>query len=112
MLVGRKTIGCKAIDSNGRLVSVVCFQVDNGAVAHLFTTPSAGLQWAPPKNHPVLKRHRNWNLASWSSGGEAHMLASTIEEGKFRQLVPGYIAERTAHNTATLASSPGLIADR
>ena len=105
VMAGRKTFGCKAFDAHGRAVSVICFQVDSGGVAHLFTTPSAGLQLAPPKNHPVLKRHRNWNLASWSSGGQAYMLATTMEEAKFRQLVPDYIALQMVRLTAILATA-------
>ena len=108
-LAGRKTFGCKAIDAHGRPVSVVCFQINDGEVAHLFTTPRNGLRLTPPAHHPVFKHHRNWNLASWSSGGRAHMLASTIEEEKFRQLVPGYIAVQMAHRMPKFAI---LLVDR
>jgi len=103
MLTGRKTFGCKAIEAHGRFVSVICFQVNGGEVAHLFTTPRTGLDLSPPENHPVFKRHRNWNLASWSSGAQAHMLATTMEEEKLRHLVLNYIAVEIVQRVAMLA---------
>jgi hypothetical protein len=103
MLAGRKTFGCKAIDAHGRTISVICFQVNSGEVAHLFTTPRAGLELTPPENHPVFKRHRNWNLASWSSGAQAHMLASTMDEEKFRHLVLNYVAVQIVQRAAMFA---------
>ena len=102
-LAGKRTFGCKMILSHGRKVSMICFDLGNREAAHLFTTPRAGLRILPPDNHPAFKQLRNWNLASWSSGQQVHMLASDIEEGRFRQLVPDFIAANQAQRGAMMA---------
>jgi hypothetical protein len=103
MLAGKKALGCKALKSAGRFVSVICFKLDNEGVVHLFTTSGAGLQFPPPEHHPSFHRHRNWNLANWSNGELVHMLASTIDEEKFRKLVPSDIARQMIHDAMMLA---------
>ena len=86
-LASRPTFGCKAIDSHGRTTSLICFDLGNAEQAHLFITPSAGLKMAQPEDHPLFGHRRHWNLASWRSGENVHMLASQIDEGKFRALL-------------------------
>ena len=93
-LASHPTFGCKMIDAGGRKISLLCFDLGNEEQAHLFTTPRAGLKLAPPEEHPIFSRHRNWNLASWRSGEEVHMLATEIDESRLRALLPAAIAAR------------------
>lgn len=91
-LTASASFGCKMIDSNGRKVSLICFDLGNGEAAHLFTTPSAGLKIQPPEKHPIFSRHENWNLARWRAGDDVHMLATEIDETRLRALLPATIA--------------------
>ena len=86
-LASSPTFGCKTIDSHGRKVSLICFDLGNKEQAHLFTTPRAGLKLTPPENHPLFGHRRHWNLASWSSGENVHMVASQMDGEKLRALL-------------------------
>ena len=91
-LASHPSFGCKTIDSHGRKVSLICFDLGNKEQAHLFTTPRAGLRLPPPQSHPIFAHRRHWNLASWSSGEDVHMLASELDVEKLRALLPAAIA--------------------
>ena len=95
-LAAHPTFGCKTIDSHGRKVSLICFDLGNKEQAHLFTTPRAGLKIAPPDRHPIFRHSRHWNLASWRSGGDVHMLASELDAEKLRALLPAFVAAQDA----------------
>ena len=103
VLATHPTFGCKAIDSNGRRVSLICFNLGNGDQAHLFTTPRAGLKFPPPEKHPIFARKNHWNLASWRSGGEVHMLATEMDETRLRALLPEAFAVRGMASPAVIA---------
>ena len=97
------SLGCKSIDSARRKVSLLCFDLGNGEQAHLFTTPRDGLRLPPPDRHPIFSRMRNWNLASWSDGAQAHMLASEIAPERLRTLLPAFIAAQSPPRFQTIA---------
>ena len=98
------TFGCKTIDANGRKVSLICFNLGGHDQAHFFTTARAGLTIEPPEKHPVFGRKDHWNLASWSSGDEVHMLATQMDQTRLRALLPAAIAQHGALSPALLAA--------
>ena len=93
-LASHPTFGCKKFDSRGRPVSLICFNLGNEDQAHLFTTPRVGMKNEPPEKHPIFGKKHHWNLASWSSGGDIHMLATQIDETRLRALLPASLAVR------------------
>ncbi len=95
-LAAHESLGCKTIDSHGRKVSLICFDLGGKELAHLFTTSRAGLKIEPPEKHPVFGKKDRWNLASWSSGEEVHMLATQIDETRLRTLLPESVAIENA----------------
>ena len=97
------SVGCKTIDSGGRKVSLICFDLGNKELAHLFTTPRDGLRLPPPDRQPIFSRMRNWNLASWSDGAQVHMLASGIAPERLRTLLPAFIAAQSPPRAEVLA---------
>ena len=103
-LAAHRTFGCKTIDANGRKVSLICFNLGGGDQAHLFTTARAGLQIEPPERHLVFGKKDHWNLASWSSGDEVHMLATQMDETRLRALLPAAIAGHGVPAPALLAA--------
>lgn len=102
-LLAHASLGCKTIDSNGRKVSLICFDLGNKELAHLFTTTRAGLKIEPPEKHPLFGHQTHWSLASWSSGGDVHMLASKIDETRLRALLPESIVVRGISSPAVIA---------
>ena len=90
-LASQPTFGCKTIDSRGRTVSLICFNLGNEDQAHLFTTSRTGLKIELPEKHPVFVKEHHWNLASWSSGNEVYMLATQMDETRLRALLPASI---------------------
>ena len=103
LLAQNPSLGCKTIDSRGRRISLICFDLGNKEQAHFFTTPRMGLRFAPPDRQPIFGRLRNWNIASWSDGGQVHMLASEIAPERLRTLVPEFVAARREARTGILA---------
>lgn len=103
VLAAHPTFGCKSIDSAGRKVSVICFDLGNEDQAHLFTTKREGLKIQPPENHAVFARRSQWNLASWSNGDSVHMLATQMEESRLRALLPNSIAVRAVSSRSLVA---------
>ena len=101
-LASHPTFGCKAIDSRGRKVSLICFNLGNEDQAHLFTTSRTGLKFEPPEKHPAFAKTHHWNLASWSSGNDVHMLATQMDEKRLRALLPASIAAHWAPPRALL----------
>ena len=95
-LAAHPTFGCKTIDSHGRKISLICFDLGNKEQAHLFTTPRAGLRIPPPDSHPIFAPRRHWNLASWRSGEDVHMLATELDMDKLRALLPHFVAAGAA----------------
>lgn len=103
-LAAHPTFGCKTIDSGGRKVSLICFDLGNEDQAHLFTTARAGLKVEPPEKPPIFSKQHHWNLASWRSGEEVHMLATQVDEKRLRALLPASLVVRTT-------SPAGLVAE-
>ena len=101
-LVARTTFGCKTIDSHGRTVSLICFDLGGKDQAHLFTTTRAGLKFEPPQNHPIFSHRNHWNLASWRSGEDIHMLATLMDHERLRALIPSSLAARNLPQTLFL----------
>jgi hypothetical protein len=103
-LAASPSFGCKTIDSNGRKISLICFNLGGADQAHLFTTSRTGLRIAPPDKQPIFRHMRHWNLASWSSGGDVHMLATQMDETRLRALLPATVALRAAPASVLLGA--------
>lgn len=86
-LSAHASLGCKTIVSDGRTISLICFNLGGGQAAHLFTTPHAGLKIDSPENHPIFSHRGHWNLASWRQGEQVHMLASQVDEAQMRAMI-------------------------
>lgn len=102
-LVAHPTFGCKMIDASGRKVSLICFNLGGEDQAHLFTTAREGLKIEPPEKHPIFAKKHHWNLASWSSGKDVHMLATQMSETRLHALLPESVAVRALPSPALIA---------
>lgn len=81
------SLGCKQVSWNGHEISIICFQGPGGELVHLAMMDSAALQHPPPEGHPVYESRDGWQLACWSQGGTAMMLATLAPQGELEQLL-------------------------
>ena len=70
-------LACKCIQVNGRRASMICFNLNDGAEAHLIVMDNTGMEELPPEQVPQFLQSKNWSMASWSDGPQSFLLATT-----------------------------------
>ena len=70
-------LACKCIQVNGRRASMICFNLEDGAEAHLIVMDNTGMVELPPEQVPQFLQSKNWSMASWSDGSQSFLLATT-----------------------------------
>ena len=86
-LGGRPTLGCKTISWDGHTMSLICFDLGDGVIVHLFTTARAGLAGVPPDGRPRLVQEGAWTVALWNEGDKTLMLTSDKGEEPLRRVL-------------------------
>ena len=69
-------IGCQKIVIGGHNVSLVCFQLADGKIVHLFMVARSAMQEPPLRAAPDMKMINGWATASWSDERMSYMLAT------------------------------------
>lgn len=72
-LTAHDGLGCQALEINGTPVALICFDLGEDLVVHLFAVRLDNLESAPA-NRPEWQRHGRYPTAVWSSGGHAFVL--------------------------------------
>ena len=80
-------IGCQKIVVNGHNVSLVCFQMADGKIVHLFMVARDAMQEPPLRAAPDIKMVNGWATASWSDEHMSYMLATQDSMEALRQLL-------------------------
>jgi len=83
------TMGCTTFEMDGHPVSLICFKMPSGQLAHLFMTKRKCVRSCPPEKAPVFKQKGDYATASWSEGDMAMMLASKTSMPQLQQLFGG-----------------------
>ncbi len=75
------TIGCKELERNGRRISIMCFNGEDGKMVHLVITKREGVLDLKVKE-PMIAEHNGWAMATWPEGNHSVMLVrrGTVEE--------------------------------
>jgi hypothetical protein len=81
------SLGCKTFSWNGHPISIICFHTSSGELVHLAMMDRSALLKPPPDGHPLYHTRDGWNLASWSQGNTAMMLATRAPESQLRTLL-------------------------
>jgi hypothetical protein len=81
------SLGCKTITYNGHPISIICFHGQDGELVHLAMTARSSLRHPPPEGSPIYESRDGWNLATWSQGGMAMMLATRAPESQLHDLL-------------------------
>ena len=80
-------IGCKMAWWDGHPISILCFHCPAGDSVHLAIMDRSALRNPPPDGQPVYETRGDWNIASWSQGNMAMMLATQAPESQLRILL-------------------------
>ena len=94
VLAGQAPLGCKTIAWDGHQMALVCFDLGDGVLVHLFTTDRAGLAHLPPDGPAHFAKDGVWTVAMWNEGGKTLMLATDKGEEPLRRVL--HLAARTA----------------
>ena len=80
-------IGCQEYVIGGHTVSLVCFTMADGCVAHMFVVDKGALANPPASTGPQYDSMKGWNVASWSDGQMSYFLATNATMDNLKQLL-------------------------
>jgi hypothetical protein len=81
------TIGCEKFAVHGHTVSLICFALANGGIAHLFIVDQQALSDPPVSKAPEFNQVEGWSTAAWSDGRMSYMLATQAGVDALKQLL-------------------------
>jgi len=81
------SVGCQKFDVNGHDVSLVCFNLADGKLVHLFMVDQDALSDPPSRSAPDFSQIGPWSMASWSDGRMSYVLATQDGADSLRQLL-------------------------
>lgn len=68
-------IGCRLLRFRGRDVTLVCFKIGGGQLAHLFVINAKAMPGDGTVSAPAFHPEDDWMTASWTEGGHIYLLA-------------------------------------
>lgn len=80
------TFGCQKLEIHGHAVSLICFNVSDNEVVHLFVIDKHDL-FNPPRETPTLDSRGAWSMASWSDENRSYVLVTTSPANTLRKLL-------------------------
>lgn len=72
-LHGYEPVGCRVLRYRGRDVSLVCFRIGEGKLAHLFLIDAAAMPVSYAASSPSLVPEGQWMTAAWKEGEEIYL---------------------------------------
>jgi hypothetical protein len=84
---GMPSIGCQKYDIHGHTVSLVCFSLAGGGIAHFFMVDKSALNDPPEENGAQFGNVKGWNVAAWSDSRMTYMVATQDSVATLKQLL-------------------------
>ena len=81
------TVGCQKFVVHGHSISLICFALAGGGLAHLFIVNQGALTDPPAPNTPEFAMVQGWSTATWSDGRMSYLLATQAAPSALRQLL-------------------------
>lgn len=81
------SVGCQTFAVQGHTVSLICFSMAGGGVAHLFVVDQKALTDPPGMSGPEYKQFGSWATASWSDGTKSYLLATRAGPDMLQRLL-------------------------
>jgi hypothetical protein len=85
-LAALPSVGCQTFEVRGHTVSLICFALSGGGLAHLFIV-NEGALIDPPGNLPEYGQAGGWSTAAWSQDGKSYVLATRAGPEALRALL-------------------------
>lgn len=73
-LNGIPSLGCQSYEMGGTKVTLICFDLGNNQVAHLFVVDKSALTDASQDSRPELREDNGLAFATWTSGNKSYVL--------------------------------------
>ena len=73
-LNGIPSLGCQSYEMGGTKVTLICFDLGNNQVAHLFVIDKSALTDASQDSRPELREENGLAFATWTSGNKSYVL--------------------------------------
>jgi hypothetical protein len=87
-LTGRPSLGCRLFEWNGQRVSLVCFEIENRRVAHMFVINRAGFGDLNASGSPQFQtRSDGITTAAWSDRERMYVVAIRNGESELKRLL-------------------------
>lgn len=80
-------VGCQKYQVHGHTVTLICFAMEGGGVAHLFIVKRNALLDPPANNAPEFGGSNGWCTAAWSDGHMSYLLATQAGDDALRKLL-------------------------
>ena len=80
------SVGCQTFAVQGHTVSLICFSLAGGGIAHLFIVDRGALA-NPPGPSPEFSKSGSWSTASWSDEGHSYLLATQADSDQLKRLL-------------------------
>jgi hypothetical protein len=81
------TLGCQKFVMHGHPVSLICFALAGGGLAHLFIVDRQALSNPPGDTAPEFNQIQGWSTAAWSDGRMTYLLATRAGSDALKQLL-------------------------
>lgn len=81
------SIGCEKFKVQGHNVTLICFALADGKIAHLFVMEKKGLSDPPPDMAPLYAQNGSWSTATWSEASKSYVLATQAGADVLKQLL-------------------------
>jgi len=86
-LAAMPSIGCQKLNVQGHMVTLICFKMAGGKIAHLFIMKKKGMTDPPPDNAPLYAQNGTWSTAAWSDNSMSYLLATQAGPDALKQLL-------------------------
>ncbi len=83
-LVGKKSMGCKLFTYNESQAALICFQLPNMEMVHLFVINKSALGNSPPVQSPTFAKCGDWDTCSWEQGEALYLLLGKVGNNTLR----------------------------
>jgi anti-sigma factor RsiW len=81
------TVGCQKFVVHGHSISLICFALAGGGIAHLFVVSQDALTDPPAVNAPSYAMVQGWATAAWSDGHMSYLMATQASPDALKQLL-------------------------
>lgn len=81
------TVGCQKFIVHGHTVSLICFALTGGGIAHLFIVDRRAVSDPRDANGPEFNQIQGWSTASWADDRMSYMLATQAGSDALKQLL-------------------------